>query len=64
MLILSSLIQRLTSSQQKVALPNRDGYEFIEVAHIIYCQDEGAYTKVFLDIKKFILVSKPLGDIE
>jgi two-component system, LytTR family, response regulator len=52
------------SSQQKIALPNRDGYEFIEVAHIIYCQAEGAYTKVFLDIKKFILVSKTLGDIE
>lgn len=52
------------SSQQKIALPYRDGYEFIEVSHIIYCQAEGAYTKVFLDNKKYILVSKTLGDIE
>ena len=52
------------SSQQKIALPYRDGYEFVEVAHIIYCQAEGAYTKVFLDSKKYILVSKTLGDIE
>ena len=52
------------SSQQKIALSYRDGYEFVEVAHIIYCQAEGAYTKVFLDNKKYIVVSKTLGDIE
>lgn len=55
---------RQPSSQQKIALPNRDGYEFVEVAHIVYCQAEGAYTKVFLNNKKYILVSKTLGDIE
>jgi two-component system, LytTR family, response regulator len=49
---------------QKIALPYREGYEFIEVKQIIYCQAEGAYTKVFLDNKKCILVSKTLGDIE
>ena len=52
------------SSDQKIALPNKDGYEFVEVKHIVYCQAEGAYTKVFLDNKKHILVSKTLGDIE
>lgn len=52
------------SSQQKIALPYREGHEFVEVSHIIYCQAEGAYTKVFLDNKKYILVSKTLGDIE
>ena len=52
------------SSQQKIALPYREGYEFIEVNHIIYCQAEGAYIKVFLDNKTYILVSKCLGDIE
>lgn len=52
------------SSLQKIALPYREGFEFVEVGHIIYCQAEGAYTKVFFDNKKFILVSKTLGDIE
>jgi two-component system LytT family response regulator len=52
------------SSQQKIALAYRDGYEFVEVTHIIYCQAEGAYTKVFLDNKKYVVVSKTLGDIE
>jgi two-component system LytT family response regulator len=52
------------SALQKIALPYKEGYEFIEVSHIIYCQAEGAYTKVFLDNKKYIVVSKTLGDIE
>jgi len=55
---------KMPSKLQKVALPYKDGHEFVEVAHIIYCQAEGAYTKVFLDNRKYILVSKTLGDIE
>lgn len=53
-----------SAAQQKIALPYKEGYEFVEVSHIIYCQAEGAYTKVFLDNRKYILVSKTLGDIE
>jgi two-component system, LytTR family, response regulator len=52
------------SSHQKIALPNKDGHEFVEVRQIIYCHAEGAYTKVFIDSRKHILVSKTLGDIE
>jgi two-component system, LytTR family, response regulator len=52
------------ATQQKIALPNKDGYEFAEVNQIIYCQAEGSYSKVFLAGKKYILVSKSLGDIE
>jgi two-component system LytT family response regulator len=52
------------AARQKIALPYKDGYEFVEVTNIIYCQAEGAYTKVFLENKKYILVSKTLGDIE
>lgn len=55
---------RQPSSQQKIALPNRDGYEFAEVASIIYCEAEGAYTKIFMGDNKKVLVSKTLGDIE
>jgi two-component system, LytTR family, response regulator len=52
------------ATQQKIALPNKDGFEFAEVNQIIYCQAEGSYTKVFLAGKKHILVSRSLGDIE
>ena len=55
---------KIPTKQQKIALPYKEGYEFVEVSHIIYCHAEGAYTKVFLDNRKYILVSKTLGDIE
>jgi two-component system LytT family response regulator len=52
------------SSEQKIALPLREGYEFIDVASIIYCEAEGAYTKVFITDKKTMLISRSLGDVE
>ncbi|MEO7446048.1 MAG: LytTR family DNA-binding domain-containing protein [Ferruginibacter sp.] len=60
--LLRNMRQPLT--QQKIALPNREGYEFADVASIIYCEAEGAYTKIFMQDNKKILVSKTLGDIE
>ena len=63
---IENLLQNMKqpSSQQRIALPNKDGYEFVEVNLIIYCQAEGAYTKVYMADKKYVLVSKTLGDIE
>ncbi|MEO6613585.1 MAG: LytTR family DNA-binding domain-containing protein [Chitinophagaceae bacterium] len=55
---------REPSAAHKIALPQREGYEFIEVGSIIYCQAEGAYTKVFIDNKKTMLISRTLGDVE
>lgn len=63
---IENLLQNIKqpSSRQCIALPYKDGYEFIEVNQITFCQAEGAYTKVFLTNKKFILVSRSLGDID
>ena len=55
---------RQPAQQQKIALPNRDGYEFIQVNSILYCLAEGAYTKVILIDKHSLLISRTLGDIE
>jgi len=52
------------SQQQKIALPNRDGYEFAQVNSILYCGAEGAYTKVVFNDKHSLLISRTLGDIE
>ncbi|WP_207632632.1 LytR/AlgR family response regulator transcription factor [Foetidibacter luteolus] len=49
---------------QKVALPSRDGYQFVSAQSILYCRAEGAYTKVFISDKHPLLISKTLGDIE
>ena len=49
---------------QKIALPRREGFEFVEVSSILYCQAEGAYTKVLLENKRSMLISRTLGDVE
>jgi two-component system, LytTR family, response regulator len=50
--------------EQKIALPNRDGYEFVKVNSILYCGAEGAYTKIVFNDKHSLLISRTLGDIE
>lgn len=52
------------SGNQKIALPQREGYEFIDVSSIIYCQAEGAYTKVNILDKKPMPISRTLGAVE
>ena len=51
-------------ADQKIALPQREGYEFVDVSSIIHCHAEGAYTKVIIDGKKTMLISRTLGDVE
>lgn len=51
-------------TQQRIAFAGREGFEFVEIASIIYAQAEGAYTHVFLTGKKKIIVSRTLSDIE
>ena len=55
---------RQPAQQQKIALPNRDGYEFAQASSILYCTAEGAYTKVVFNDKHALLISRTLGDIE
>ena len=55
---------RQPSQQQKIAFPQREGYEFIPAENILYCHAEGAYTDIHLIHNKKFLISKNLGDIE
>lgn len=55
---------RQPAQEQKIALPNRDGYEFTQVSSILYCAAEGAYTRVNLVDKRYLLISRTLGDVE
>lgn len=48
----------------KIALPISDGYEFIEVDDIMYCNSSSNYTSLFLADDKKIVVSKTLKEIE
>jgi two-component system, LytTR family, response regulator len=55
---------RQSNTEQKIALPQREGYEFVDISSIIYCTAEGAYTKIFIEGKKTMLISRTLGDVE
>lgn len=50
--------------QSKIAVPVSDGFEFIEVDMIIYCQSENNYTRIYLKDGNKILISKTLKAVE
>ncbi len=55
---------RQPESNQRIAFPGREGYEFVETGKIIYAQAEGSYTHIFLTDKRKLVISKILSDIE
>jgi len=55
---------KFPTEEQKLALPNRSGYDFISPTEILYCKADGAYTEIHLTEGKTILLSKSLGEIE
>jgi len=63
---IANLLQNIKKPEvnQRIAVPGREGYEFIEAGKIIYAQAEGSYTHVFLNDKRKLIISKTLSDIE
>jgi two-component system LytT family response regulator len=63
---IANLLQNIKKPEvnQRIAVPGREGYEFIEAGKIIYAQAEGSYTHIFLNDKRKIIISKTLSDIE
>jgi two-component system LytT family response regulator len=47
-----------------IALPTVDGLSFAYVNDIVHCTADGSYTRVFMNDKSEILISKTLGDVE
>jgi two-component system LytT family response regulator len=52
------------SGLKKIAIPAIDGFDFILIDDIIRCEAQGAYTKIYLNNSKNVIVSKPLKDYE
>ncbi|HWK57430.1 MAG TPA: LytTR family DNA-binding domain-containing protein [Parapedobacter sp.] len=48
----------------KVAVPILDGFEFIDVKTILYCQSENNYTNIHFESGKTLLISKTLKEFE
>ncbi|CAA9274295.1 MAG: hypothetical protein AVDCRST_MAG95-2933 [uncultured Adhaeribacter sp.] len=62
--VLLQNLQATTSIQQKVALPTSDGYIFVPIDEIIYCEADGAYTTIFTQDGSKRLVSKNIKEYE
>lgn len=61
------LIQKIKTEgllKNKIAIPVADGFEFIEVAQIAYCQSENNYTRIILADGGQKLISKTLKEVE
>src|SRR3954453_13209931 len=47
---------RQPAQYQKIAFPQREGYEFIAAENILYCHAEGAYTTIHMKERKQFFV--------
>jgi len=53
------------NTNQKIAIPDGEGLNFIKIKNIIRFQSEGSYTKMYVvGNQKPTLISKPIGDYE
>jgi len=50
--------------KQRIALRNKDGYDFIRLDNILYCNADRSYTEVVLLDRRKLVVSRSLGEIE
>ena len=58
------LIPKTSSVKGKITIPQQDGFEVLETAHILYCKADDNYTEIYLDNSKKRLVSKTLKYFE
>jgi len=64
---IDSLLEHLKKEgfmKSKISVPVTDGYEFIEVDQIVYCQSQSNYTHLYLLDGSKLLVSKTLKEVE
>lgn len=48
---------------KNIALPTYEGYVFIKINQILYCQSDNNYTRVFLETGKPLLISRTLKEV-
>ena len=57
-------IQAFNCQDQKLVLPNVNGFDLIKVSEIVRCEAMDNYTKIYMDSGKIHLVSKTLKHFE
>ncbi len=58
------LKQLLESDFKILSIPSQNGYDMIDVDHIVWCRAEGNYTKIHLISNRTLLASKSLKHYE
>lgn len=58
------LVPKTNSVSGKITIPQRDGFEVINTADILYCKADDNYTEIYLNDNKKKLVSKTLKYFE
>ena len=61
---LLSNIQNKSGQEETITLATSEGFEFIPVSDILFCQANGSYTNFHLKNAKTLLVSKHLKEYE
>lgn len=61
---LYKMLREKDNTFYKVAIPTQNSIEFVNVETIIRCEADGNYTKIYLEDKKPLFVSKTLKQIE
>jgi len=61
---LLSNLRKHKSTKQKIALPSKDGLEFISVDSILHLEADGKYTNFHLSDKRTLLISRNIKEYE
>lgn len=62
--VLLSNLKKKDPKGDKICLSTSDGFEFVDIADIVYCKAEGSYTSFILKYENKFLVSKHLKEYE
>lgn len=54
----------LYSNFKTISIPSKNGYDLVDVIHIVWCEADGNYTKIYLKNEHVLVASKSLKHYE
>ena len=62
--LLQNMQKPILTETARIALPTREGLDFVHVRDIIRCQSESNYTTIYFSNRKSLLLAKTLKELE
>ena len=56
--------RNLSPNNQKIALPTFNGFLYVEIKNVVWCEADNTYTTFFTLDNRKIIVSKPMREVE